>query len=445
MKIASLKNPILLLALCLFLQLEAQHSISGKLSPAEDFKWLIAYKLNPTAQNYVADAEVKNGEFTLKIPKNAPTGIYRMVYAVPQDEFYFDLIYNGKEDIKLTFDLQKGLNFTASRENLLFQNYFKEIDALESEIEKLYDQEVIDPQTEADLFKSLQKVQDDYLSRSKNLLVAHFIGANRPYIPTAYEMEHAPYLVHKMEHYFDGLNFDDSVLKGSEFLSDKLGDYIFRIFPIAPRNRGEMEHEMQVKVQTVAQVLKNVDLPYQARLMGDLWDMAARYNFDATADYIYENHLQDLARETQNIKLIDKIETYNRLRPGAIAPEVSWEEGGITKKLDDLSGYKYYVLVFWSSSCSHCLNELPKLQQDLKRIPDAKVIAIGLEDEQANWEKESAKLPNFIHGISLGKWESRYVDLYKIQHTPTYFILDAEKRIVAKPENFGEVADFLKN
>src|SRR5690606_39039297 len=183
-------------------------------------------------------------------------------------------------------------------------------------------------------------------------------------------------------------------------------------------------HEMEVKLQTLAQVLKNVDLSYRTRLMEDLWVMAIHYNLDATADLIYENYLRDLAQETQNTELIHKIETYNRLRPGAIAPEITWEEGENPKKLSELSGSKYYVLVFWSSTCSHCLDELPKLQQDLKGIPDVKVLAIGLEDERENWKKESAKLPDFIHGISLGKWESSYVGLYQIQQTPTYYILD---------------------
>ena len=439
-----IKNPILLVVLCLFLQLEAQHSISGKLSPTDDFKWLIAYRLNPTSQSYIADVEVKDGEFTLKIPTNAPTGVYRMVYAVPQNEFYFDVIYNGKEDLVLTFDLQKGLNFTTSQENILFQNYFKEMDVLESKIEKFYEGDETDFQIVNDLFRELRETQQVYETKSKSLLVEHFIKAHRPYIPTAYENGHASYIVHKMEHYFEALDFNDPVLQGSQFLSDKLVDYVFHIFPDTPRNRGEMEHEMEVKLQTLAQVLKNVDLSYRTRLMEDLWAMATHYNLDATADLIYENYLRDLAQETQNTELIHKIETYNRLRPGAIAPEITWEEGENTKKLSELSGSKYYVLVFWSSTCSHCLDELPKLQQDLKGIPDVKVLAIGLEDERENWKKESAKLPDFIHGISLGKWESSYVGLYQIQQTPTYYILDEGKRIVAKPEHFGEVVDFLK-
>lgn len=440
-----MKNPFLLIALCLSLHISAQHAITGNLSPAEDFKWLIAYKLNPTSQSYIADAEVSNGQFTLNIPANSPIGTYRIVYAAPQEEFYFDLIYNGKEDIKLDFDLQEGLNFAASKENIVFQNYFKEINALEGELEKLYDNERIDAHIEENLLKKLQNTQESYESTSKNLLSGHFIRANKPYIPTAHEIGHAPYAYHKIEHYFDAVDLNDPVLQGTDFLSGKVVDYIFHIFRTPPRNRGEMEHEMQLKIQTLAQLLKNVEKPYQTQLMEDLWTMAVQYNFDATADHIYENHLRDLAQETQNTKLIDRIETYNRLRLGAVAPEITWEEGDNTKKLGELSGSKYYVLVFWSSTCSHCLNELPKLQQGLKELPDTKVLAIGLEDGQDNWKKESAKLPDFIHGIALGKWESRYVELYKIQQTPTYYILDAEKRIVAKPEHFGEVVDFLKN
>lgn len=437
----SIKNLTSILAICVYLQLGAQQTISGILSPKEDFKWLIAYKVNPTSQAYIADSEVKNGSFAINIPANAPTGVYRMVYAIPQDEFYFDLIYNGTEDIKLSFDLETGLSFSSSLENISLQNYLKEIDSVEEEIEKLYDGGKIDQKIEADLFKKLQNIQYTYESRSKDLIAAHFIRANKPYIPTAYEMEHAAYAHHKLAHYFDTLDFNDPILQGSQFLSDKLVEYLFDIFPIPPRNRGEMEHAIQSKVQDVDEALKNVDPFYKTLLMEDLWDKATLYNLDATADLIYENYLRQLAQETQNTKLVDRIETYNRLRIGAVAPEIIWDG----KKLSELSGSKYYVLVFWSSTCSHCLNELPKLQQGLKGMADVQVLAIGLEDDRDNWAKESAKLPDFIHGLALGKWENPYVSLYHIQHTPTYFILDGEKHIVAKPEHYNAAIDFLKN
>lgn len=73
-----------------------------------------------------------------------------------------------------------------------------------------------------------------------------------------------------------------------------------------------------------------------------------------------------------------------------------------------------------------------------------KVIAIGLEDNVFNRKIESTKLEGFTHVISLGKWESDYAQLYAINQTPSYFLLDKNKKIVAKPENYEDALALLK-
>jgi len=40
----------------------------------------------------------------------------------------------GKKDILLSFDSQKGLSLLASKENLLYTKYFKEVHELEKQI-----------------------------------------------------------------------------------------------------------------------------------------------------------------------------------------------------------------------------------------------------------------------------------------------------------------------
>ena len=115
-----------------------QYSISGNFSPAKDFKWLIAYEQTPTAQNYIADTAVKDGYFKLELPVTAQPGIYRLVYAVPQDEFYIDVIYNKKEDIEFNFNLEKGVTFIKSKENLLYSSYFNKISEVENELLNFY-------------------------------------------------------------------------------------------------------------------------------------------------------------------------------------------------------------------------------------------------------------------------------------------------------------------
>ena len=92
-----------LISICLLfisLSIQAQGSIAGNFSPSKDFKWLIAYELTPNGERYSIDSAVRDGSFELEMPLTAQAGMYRLVYAVPQDEFYIDVIYNKKEDVK---------------------------------------------------------------------------------------------------------------------------------------------------------------------------------------------------------------------------------------------------------------------------------------------------------------------------------------------------------
>ncbi len=438
-----LKNILLLFTLCFTFILEAQHTISGNLSPAEDYKWLIAYKLNPDHQNYIADTPVENGAFSLSIPANATTGMYRLVYAVPQEEFYFDLIFNGKEDIVLSFDSQKGLFFISSKENSIYTKYFKDVHELEKQIVQFYSVRNKDRTVIKALFKKLAAVQKSYETQSAGTICGHFISANSPYIPAGF-VDVETYMQQKKQHYFDALDFQDTMILGSGFLTDKVVNYVFTALPHQQLSIEEKEVIMKNNVKDLARVLENVSSTNKVQLFNSLWTQASNNNYNNLADDIYGNYLKSLATETNKTDILNNIETHNRLRFGAKAPEISWNEGSSIKKLTNLSGAKNYVVVFWSSTCSHCLQQLPELHKRIKDISGVKTLAIGLEDDDETWKKESAKLPAFIHGIALGKWESPYTTLYDIHQTPTYYILDSEKRIVANPENYEEVVKFLK-
>jgi thiol-disulfide isomerase/thioredoxin len=103
--------------------------------------------------------------------------------------------------------------------------------------------------------------------------------------------------------------------------------------------------------------------------------------------------------------------------------------------------------VFWSSACSHCMQEIPQLQKFIKMQPKGKlqVVAIGLEDSPNNWKKLIATYPEFINVLGLGKWTNKLGVLYNINATPTYFILDKNKKIIAKPNDILELREYFSN
>ena len=422
---------------------QAQNTVSGTLSPANEYTWLIAYRLKPGTQVYIADTAIKNGEFKLNLPKNTPQGTYRMVYAVPQEVFYFDIIYNGAEDINLSFDSEQGVTFNTSKENILFGTYFTEINTIEKELISFYANSLTDKSAYQNILKKYQKAQENYTEKSKNLVAHEFIKANKPYIPLKYESVE-DYVKNKKKSYFKNLDVTNITLQASGFLTDKLTNYVFTALPLEQLEKAETERELQKNITTVFEQLKETSDTYTFHILYTIWTQSSGSGFDATADFVFTNYLKTSNAAIANKEIITKIEIYNRLRIGAISPEINWKNGDKKRSLTALEGMDNYVLIFWSSTCGHCLKELPALHKELKKVKGVKVIAVGLENDTISWDIETKKLQDFEHAIALGKWESEYAQLFDIHATPTYFILDKNKRIIAKPETDKDVVSFLK-
>ncbi len=436
---------LLFLFLILSTSLVAQHTISGPFSPAEDFKWVMAYQLKPSSQEYVTAGPIKNGNLELVMPKTAESGLYRMVYAIPTDEFYFDVIYNGKEDIKLAFNVSNGVSFTTSEENETYLSYLKQIGAAEK---KLADHYAFGKKGETSfktIIEELSNVQRSFETKSEGMIANNFIKANRPYIPQKQETRQQ-YAASKKEHFFDVLDFNDPMLQSSGFLMDKAVAFVFT--PLLPNvSNPASEKEIQGNLEVLNLELTDVDPLFRAKLFEKLWNEASKNGIAASSEFIYENYLLPLAKtngQKEIQEITAKIELENRLRIGANAPEIIWKEKGVERKLSDLKGAQNYVLLFWSSTCSHCLKEVPELYQELKDNKSIQVLAVGLEDDDVTWKEESAKLSGFTHMLGLGKWDNEYVTLYDVHQTPTYYVLDSQKRIAAKPADLTELLSLLK-
>lgn len=433
-----------LLVLLVTLQCYAQHTIKGNFSPAKNYSWLIAYQLRPEGQNYVADTRITDGKFSLNLPKDSSSGSYRLVYGVPQEEFYFDVIYNGKEDITLEFNAPSGLTFIDSRENIILNKYFRELSLIEHQIIGFYASGSKDNNHFSELSGQLSQTQQAYEVASEGLLANLFIRSNAPYIPSGFEPLE-DFIAHRKAAYFKAIDLKNPALQASGFLTDKLVNYVLTAIPHEPKDVLELQHLMNENVKLLADKLKGVNANYKLNLYYTLWKDIVANGWDIVSDYLFDEHIKALASEMGKNEIIEQIATYNRLRIGALAPEIKWKSGGETLQLSTLPKTENYLLVFWSSTCSHCLNQLPKLHKAL--LPNTKitVLAIGLEDDDNSWKKEAGKLSKFEHAISLGKWKSEYASLYAVQQTPTYFILDKDQRIIAKYDDYEGVLKFLNN
>jgi thiol-disulfide isomerase/thioredoxin len=414
-------------------------SVKGNFSPAEDFSYAFLYQATPDGADYVNRGKINNnGDFEIQLDSTAKAGIYKIVYAIPPEENNFDFIYDGKENVAFNFSLDDGVEFTKSDENKLWNSYLKSIDMINQTISNYYSKENTDKEGFQSIFKVLKDTQLAYEESAKGKLVETFIKANRPYMPVAYE-DISTYSKNLKEHYLSQIDFSNDLLQSSSFLVDRVTAYVFNIVQ-DPSNATYKAH-----VDDVTEAIGTKDLIIKTSLLEVLWQRFVAVENHDLANYIADTYLIDLANTTNNKVLAETITSYKNTSVGTKAPDFEIPTEEKQTSLHQLEGSERYLLIFWSSGCSHCLNELPKVKELISNHPNIKVVAFGLEDDAKNWKKEIENYPDFINVLGLGKWKNPTVQTYGIAATPTYFLLDRDKIITAKPYDYDDLEIIIKD
>ena len=427
--IAMLLMPMLVLA---------QHTIKGNFSPASDYEFAILYKVLPTTSMYIANTQIdEKGDFEFQLDSSVSAGMFRLVYALPQEEFNFDIIYNAKEDVSLAFNAETGVSYKTSVENTLVNSYTTSMSMVSQSVGSFYRQQSTDSLALAAIFNTQRETQVEYEKAAEGTIALEFIKANKPYIPDTFE-DITTYINNLKTHFFDAVDFDNEILQSSNFLIERTLNYVFGM----TGKEGDEITTYKKNIDEVYAVMKDANPVIRSTLLEVLWQQMVDANLEDVANYIAETYLIDIATSLNDIELVDGLTLFKDLSIGNKAPEFNVEiQEGETKtevSLYDLDDAEKYIVVFWSSTCSHCLEEIPQLQAYLNALEESKVkvIAIGLEDEPALWEKEIAKYPEFMHVLGLGKWSNPIGKSYNVTATPSYYVLDKEKKIIAKPYDF---------
>ncbi|GAA3632023.1 hypothetical protein GCM10022397_17090 [Flavivirga jejuensis] len=424
----------------------AQHAINGKFSPAKDYNIALLYKVTPTVSEYITNVEVEeDGSFQFKLDSTVTKGMYRIVYAVPQEDYNFDIIYNGKEDIDLTFNSETGVTFINSIENKLLASYTDSMSMVTQSIGNYFRQKSEDTLALNSIFKTQAETQSNFEAAAKNTIALSFIKANKPYIPKKIK-DVSAYVDSLKVHYFDFVDFNSKTLQSSNFLEERMLNYVFGM----SSNKEDDIENYKTNIDVFCSAMKNAPIKVKRILLVSLWQQIADLNFDSVANYIAETYLMDIAVSLNDQELLHGLILFKDLSIGSEAPDFSFETGKETKtgvkKLSELDTAEHYIIVFWSSTCSHCLDEVPQLRSYIqsKEKGAIQVVAVALEDNTLKWKDLIQSYPEFIHVYGAGKWDNEIGNDYGITATPTYFILDKNKRIISKPGDIEALKLFFK-
>ncbi len=290
----------------------------------------------------------------------------------------------------------------------------------------------------------MKKAQEGFELESTDKIASHFIKANARYTTQKPIEKPQDYLNSVKTHFFDFVDFNDTILLNSTFINDKIIDYIFYL------NSSE-DTEINTKLQKEAISTVITKIGDNHSFAKDL-EESLLYNFTQQqnvpmAKYILENHYNKLPISLQDIAFKKDMKAQLKTVIGNKAPNILWTDNGVSNDLYSLTNAEYYVVVFWSSSCGHCLKEMPILYDFLKDNTKTKVIAVGLEKEEtkSDWETLIVDYKEFIHVYGANKWKNKFAREYGVNSTPSFFVLDANKKIIAKPDDVAELKVFFEN
>ena len=428
-----------------------QNYVKGTMNPVNNqFKWVILYQLKGAEQIYIGNSTLNDGAFNIAIPSTAPAGLYRLTFKMDQKS-QINFIYN-KQNVEVTFNPLKpteSVKFLTSDENILYSNYLKTSFKLQHKLDSLqlayfnknkkYELKVISKKYKSLLLK-YKNFQKENETKSNGWVSNHYIIAGQNYYPSHLLNTPQEFLNSKKQHYFDFINFEDEVLKNSIFITEKVIEYIFYR---SISDDVEVQNKLYEKSIKELMVLVGNDNQLKSDILTTIL-----YNFiqveNATLmEDVLNNYYIKLPKEFQNVEVIQKAKSKLKLAIGKTAPEITWEENGVTKKLSDINIADYYILVFWSTGCSHCLHEIPLLYTFSKTLKNVHVIGFTLENDDVGFKKYAPMYPEWTNILGLKRWENAIAKDYQITSTPTYFILDKNKKIIAKPYDFEAFKKYM--
>lgn len=395
-------------------------------------------------------------------------GMY-LIYIDPLH--YIDLLIGDDQELKLfadTSDLAGSLRFEGSEDNRIFLEYKR---FLQQKREELQQQQSMltgaseDEQNQIlEKQKSINREMEVYMdgieTRHSNLFVSDFIGATREPIPpetmlTGDRMvdDSLRYFYYKA-HYFDLFDPFNERLLHTPLYENKIMNYLTRAVPQHPDS-------LIVAVDFLLDGARETDELYRYLLI-TLFNHFAESKFmgmDVVYFHIAEKYyIPDATWSSPEFlaKLEDNLEKNKPTLIGQPAPDVIMREippehfamalQDTAIKRDPHIGHDFYIssidaeytiLYFWEADCSHCKKATPVLHEVYERLKDKDVKVIAVHVINSIEGKE--KWIDFVNEHDMEDWincwspySNEFRRVYNLQSYPQLFILDRDKKIVAK-------------
>ena len=391
---------ILCIFLLTFLQINlfSQVNINIKIEDIDDSTlYLLKYKSDKS--QVVIDSTSTHSEYkTFKNDNKYEEGIY--VLADSKQQPLFEILIGKDQKFSISVKNMMDLNTYKIKGSKETSNYFKiysktihenlYIKALESEIKhNPKNRQKIDS-----IAKHLYDYQESMINKNKKSFLDTYIKF----------IEKSP-----ASNYFDELPLCDTRILNSRLLKNKLDDYF---------DNYMSEQKPDVICQNIDDLLSKTNDCHKVRDY-ILWYLYSKYfNKDLIYIHLSDNYFSKLEINnlTENIRneIIKRADILRKITIGSLSPTFTYiDDEGKQIDLSEIDS-KNTILFFYKPECQKCIRDKRILELVKKRQKDLTILYINISED--NYSNVSQDI----------------INQYDITTTPTIYVSDKDKRIIAK-------------
>ena len=244
--------------------------------------------------------------------------------------------------------------------------------------------------------------------------------------------------------FFNDVDFNDLSLIPTEVLTNKIIDFL------SIQITADQSQEQQI----MSLILASDNVLRKATVNFEMYKFVFQFLMESFNELKINDVVDYLTRipyyeemnctDEQYNELISIAEFYSRARIGSIAKNI-YGETILGEDFDLYSVDKEFTIVyFWSYTCDHCRETLKNLESFLNENTNFSMVAVSVKGELKSIKNlaKRYKAEAFFYHDGL-EWESPAVSDYAVTATPSFFILDKDKKILYKPFDFSELIQFV--
>jgi peroxiredoxin len=461
------------LALLTSLTLAAQtgYKIDFKIKGIKDTTVYLGYYYGESTYRSDTARADKNGAFSFTGKTTLGQGVYMLIFPKGKDllrgvEFVVGLDQTFLMETS-TEDYVKNMKVTGDEDNrLFFENMIHNMErGKEAEpFVKVLNDSTIAEENKKDaregfqnLTKKVMTYQDEIIKKYPKTVTARILKANKPVeipdAPTLPNGEKDPAYGYKYykAHFFDNFDLaDDALIRMPRpFYVEKLKEYLDKM--VVPQQDSLIK-----EIDKLASIARKNQETYKYLV----WMCMVKYQtpeimgLDAVYVHLFDKYFGSKemdfwinAKTKQNLK--DHADQLRLSLIGMTAPNLKMQDANMQpRSMYDIKN-KYTILFIFDPDCGHCREETPKLVNfyNAHRTKfDVEVYAVSADSSMKKMRDyiKEMKMP-WITVNGPRSYVGSYQKLYDAAQTPSVYIIDNRKKIIAKKPPIEKLEDFLSH